>query len=134
MAALPQLEPEKIEKIAPGVDPMVTSRLIGLVNSDAKALPHYFFVNPDLSLYAKALSTDVATVFTSFKFLAGYFGEIVCYRLILMQDDLFYPLQEEDLDELATENTLHHPDDPTIVFSNAKDLVRHAFVLKAMNR
>jgi hypothetical protein len=129
MNKLRSLNLDEVGKLAPGVNPDVAVKLIDLINDETKdrAVPLYIFINPNFRSYADQLGTDVSTIFNAFKFFSFFFAEKVKFSRVLIQDDLFYVLQEEDVEELENDNTIHNPNDPRNIISNAKDFVRLAF-------
>jgi len=95
----------------------------------SRQTPLYIFFNPDLEKYATDLQIPVKDFFNIMMFLTSFIPNYFKMRAILKQDDLFYHLQEEDLKEIAKDNTIHHPYNPKIIYKDAYNIVRHAFVI-----
>lgn len=132
MKKIPLIAVEDIESKTPGIDPTTVNKLISYFNVlfEKRTTPLYIFFNPDVIQHAEKIQADPKAVFTSLNFLSSHFMDEIKHEVILDYDGLFYKLQEEDLLELKTKNQLHNPDDPRTVYGNARDLVRHAFVVE----
>ena len=112
---------EKIRKIAPGINEEAIYSTINKLNEilEKRKNPLYIFFNPDLEKFAHEIKTEPKTLF----------NDRIKHKIILQEDGLFYPLQEEDIQELDSNNRLYNPEDPRIIYEKAQDLVRHAFVI-----
>lgn len=122
---------EKIRKIAPGINEEAIYSTINKLNEilEKRKNPLYIFFNPDLEKFAHEIKTEPKNLFQSLNLLCSLFNDRIKHKIILQEDGLFYPLQEEDIQELDSNNRLYNPEDPRIIYEKAQDLVRHAFVI-----
>jgi hypothetical protein len=116
---------------APAVDKSLLERLVQFLNDSLKEreAPLYVFFQPDIAAYAEKLKASPKDTFEALMCLSGFYPDFVALKSILDRDGLFYILQDEDIEEVKTSNTLHHPFDPRMVYSDATEMLRHAFVL-----
>jgi hypothetical protein len=124
---------EKLATMIPGID-------AGLVEGLSKYFDEYFehadtplyiFLKPDLEKYAQMFSKPEKEVYGALAYLASFRRDVIQLKKILVREEknLFYVLQDEDVEQLKNKNELHDPEDPRIVYRDAEKIVRHAFVL-----
>ena len=92
--------------------------------------PLYIFFNPDLEKYSKNLDVSVKDIFAILKLLVSSYPNNFKMKAVLDSEEMFYVLQKEDLDEVKEHGTLHDPQNPKIIYDNAKEIIRHTFVLE----
>jgi hypothetical protein len=115
----------------PAVAKSLLENLVQFLNDCLKEreAPLYIFFQPDIAAYAEKLKASPKDTFEALMCLSGFYPDFVALKAILDRDGLFYILQDEDIEEVKTSNTLHNPFNPKIVYSDAKEMLRHAFVL-----
>jgi hypothetical protein len=117
-----------------GINKDITLLLASFLNDTMqnRKAPLYIFFHPDIDKLAGILNVNNKELFHSLKYLACIHSNFVKLKAILDVDfdDLFYVLQDEDIEELKRDNKVHNPKNPNIVYENADQLVRHAFVVR----
>ena len=125
--------PDGIAERAPGVDIGALEKIIKFLNEKLKnrRAPFYIYINPNVPELAEKIECNVNDVMNSFKFLCGFYPDYIQMKAILKvpEDDLFYILKDEDLEELNKNNQVFHPDGIGIVYSDAERIIRHAYVM-----
>lgn len=121
------------EKHIPGIESSVTKSVANYLNEiiETNNSPHYLFLSPDLEKISKKISAETKEVFSVLKFFSAFSPDVIQFKSIFQNeiDDVFYVLQEEDIEEVKDFDTLHNPHDPRIVYSQVSKSLRPAFVL-----
>ena len=121
-----------LEKEVPGIDKSVSKRLMRHFNSllVEREAPYYLYLTPDIAKLAEDLSVSPEDVFSALKFFSAFYPEVVAMQSVYQNeaDNLFYVLQEQDLESVDSDNRLHNPDDPRVVYHSVRDKIRPVFV------
>ncbi len=109
------------------------NKIVSFFNDKAatRRAPYYFYINPDLKWFSQELGIRPETALKALSFLSSRYPDILAMKAILKvpDDNLFYILQEEDIEELQRENIVRNPQNPDIVYHEANKKIRHAFVM-----
>lgn len=133
MKSILEIDPIFIGKRYPGVNIELLVKVVNKLNEIIKdrVNPFYLFINPHIEIYSKEWKLEPKKLLKILLFLKDFRSDDLKMEAVLQIDEenLFYVLQQEDLEELKEYNIVSHPDDPKIKFDNADEIIRHAFVL-----
>lgn len=119
-------------KKSPGINGDVTIKIVEYLNNLVinRNSPLFIYVHPGIQFWAAKLQFNEKDIFNSLKYLSCHCKEVKFKAILHVNfDDLEYMLQDDDLEELEAYGTVHNPNNPTIVYKNAKNYIKHAFVI-----
>lgn len=126
------LDTEHIKKY-PGIDVESVIKVTDLLNTEIKKRnsPLFIFIDPDIKKWSDKINLDEKNIFLALKYLSCNFNQIVKFKYIFSfaPDGLEYPLQDDDIFELKNFGTVHNPNNPNIVYKEAHNYIRQAFLI-----
>lgn len=131
---LPKIDYIKLSKTAHGINVSLLKNVMSYVQEKYKehesAMFIYFSEIPNI---ADGLHASTEETFKSFMFFSNKYPKYVQMVAIYFEENFVYHLEPEDLDEVKSTNSFHHPDNPKIIITNADKRIRHAFMFRYPN-
>lgn len=133
----PTLNVGELEKLYIGVDFKSAVKIIEYLKSITKNRKTYLmlFIYPNVKNMSEELSLPPKEVYHSLKFLSNFTPDLVKYESYfqLDSDNIFEPIQEEDIKLLTEKNEYQNPFKPDIIYKDADKYVRFVFKIGKPN-